>query len=369
MIIDNAALNEYPKLVKPILLIKPGHVVKASNDKAFKNLANDIHNKKFVAKIINLSTGMDFKYLNKHIRLLSQNTTEGSVLEHFNEQDVIVSIEDDLKINIEMSIDNKNENILKNQITAFKLAGSSYKVSEKYDKIHAFIQIVIENYEVYHNDLLITEVALTDISSGNYEVVNNFYKEYHINLKNLSKECYNKLDEKNKFFKFFTLDSIKELEELCEGDEIMEDALDKLKSLSSDPGFISKLEQEQIREYARRVALEQEKQEIKKQEKIEMATNLLKENVDANTILKCTGLTMEELKKIIDDNGIIIKSESQQIKEYARRVALEQEKQEIKIETQKQEKIEMAKKMLKENIDTDIIIRVTGLTKKDIQNL
>ena len=34
-----------------------------------------------------------------------------------------------------------------------------------------------------------------------------------------------------------------------------------------------------------------------------------------------------------------------------------------------EEKVEIAKKMLKENIETDIIVKITGLSKKEIENL
>ena len=97
-------------------------------------------------------------------------------------------------------------NILKNQTTAFKLAGNTYKTGDKYNKTHIFYQVCIENYDLYHNDLLITEVNLVDVSSGNYEIVNNFYKEFHINLNNISDECYNNLSERDKYFKLLTLD-------------------------------------------------------------------------------------------------------------------------------------------------------------------
>ena len=160
-----------------VIPLEPGYVVPACNDKVFKNIANDIHTRRFFAKIINFTTGIDYDYLVKNIRLASNNTQEGSVFEHFNEQDVIVTF-DNTRINVEMAIDNKNRNILKNQTTSFKLAGNVYKVSEDYKKTYYFYQICIENYNFVHNDLLITEVNLVDVSSGNYEVTNKTYKEF-----------------------------------------------------------------------------------------------------------------------------------------------------------------------------------------------
>ena len=98
-----------------------------------------------------------------------------------------------------MSIDNEDINIIKNQATAFKLTGNSYKSGDGYIREHIFYQICIENYNLYYNDLLVTEVNLVDVSSGKYEVVNRNYKEFHVNLNNLLKSCYN-LSERDRFF-------------------------------------------------------------------------------------------------------------------------------------------------------------------------
>ena len=304
MIDFKPTLEDYRRIgVEPLVPLKPGYVIKGTNDKVFKNLANDIHTRRYLAKLISLSTGIDYDYLINNMKLSSNNTQEGSVFEHFNEQDVIVTLHD-MRIDIEMSINNRNYNILKNQSTAFKLAGNTYKSGEKYDKTYIFYQVCIENYNLYHNDLLITEVNLVDVSSGDYEIVNNFYKEFHINLNNLSNECYNKLDEMDKYFKLLTLDKKDDLELLSRGDEIMEEAANKIVDLSNDPGFISELEKQQIHEYAIEYALEKAEERGKeiatKKSKVEIAKNLLKQNISIDIISTSTGLSIEEINSIED---------------------------------------------------------------------
>lgn len=114
------------------------------------------------------------------------------------------------------------------------------------------------------------------------------------------------LSEREKFFAFFTLDKIDDLEEISRGNEVLEKVLEKLKILSDDYKFINMLERDQIEEYARRVAQAQEKKEseeigFKKGEKIkqvEIANNLLKNNVDINIISDSTGLSIEEINNI-----------------------------------------------------------------------
>ena len=298
----NPTKEEYERVgMKRIFPLKPGYVIEGTNDKVFKNLANDIHTRRYLAKLISLATGIDYDYLIKNMKLSSNNTQEGNIYEHFNEQDVIVTLHD-MKIDIEMSIDNKTENIIKNQTTAFKLAGNVYKSGDKYSKTYIFYQICIENYNLFHNDLLVTEVNLVDVSSGNYEIVNKNYKEFHVNLKNLPDGCYNNLSERDKYFKLLTLNRINDLKVLSKGDEIMEEAVNKIVDLSNDSEFISQLERQQIEEYARGIALEEAKNEGKKlginERNIEIAKKMLDKKSDIGFISECTGLSIEEIEKL-----------------------------------------------------------------------
>ena len=310
------SIKDYNKVgMKPIVPLKSGYVVSLSLDRVFKNIVNDNNHKDFLAMLIHYSNGIDYDFLFKHIRLGSLSTLEDSAFEHFNEQDVIVEVSDNLRINVELSIDNKKMNVIKNSTTSFKLAGNTYKVGEKQDTERYFEQICIENYPLYDNNLLITEAAIAEVSSGKYQVINNYYREYHINLKNIPDKCYNELSKKERFFKFFTTNKVSELELLSKGDEILKKVLDKLKSLSSDPGLISKLEHDQIEEYARRVAQTQEKEESEKigfdkgkkigfdkgekAKQIEIARNLLNESIDINVISKTRGLSIEEINKVL----------------------------------------------------------------------
>ena len=117
-------------------------------------------------------------------------------------------------------------------------------------------------------------------------------------MKNIPDLCYNELQERERYFKFFTLNKIEDLKELSKGDEILKETVDKVISLSSDPNFISELEHEQIEEYARRVALEMDKEDAKQQEKIEIAKKMLVDKLSVDTISKYTGLSVSQINNI-----------------------------------------------------------------------
>lgn len=74
----------------------------------------------------------------------------------------------------------------------------------------------------------------------------------------------------------------------------MEDAANKIVSLSNDPGFISELEKQQIEEYAREVALNKKITD----EKNKIAKNMLLNNIDVSVISQCTGLSIDEINNL-----------------------------------------------------------------------
>ena len=144
---------------------------------------------------------------------------------------------------------------------------------------------------------------MIDFSSGNYESETDEFIKFHVNLKNLDNSCYN---ESMKYFKFFTLDKISDLENLVEGDEILMHSLEELKNISNDSILMDDLERRELEEYCRKIDLEEAKNEGidegKKlgvtESKIEIAKKMLDKNSEISFISECTGLSMEEISKL-----------------------------------------------------------------------
>ena len=287
--------------MKKIFPLEPGHLVPAWMDPVFKNIANDKMTRDYLAKFISFVIGIDFDYISKNMVLVDNNTQEGSLTEHHNEQDIIVSL-DNMRINVEVSMNNKDENIRKNLITWLKQTGNLYKVGDGYKLSRICYQICIENYSAFNNNLLVTEAKIVETSTGNYEVLTNDFIQYHVNLKNLPKKCYNELTEFEKFCYLLTIDLESELRKLCKGDKILMDTVEKLKIMSNDTPFITNLEKEQIEEYCHKITLEDAEKRGKKivinHEKKKKKKKSLEQNIGINTISVITGLTIEEIKKL-----------------------------------------------------------------------
>ena len=299
----------FDKITKKVVL-EEGKVVPLSNDLVFKNVVKNVVNRDFLAKIIYLVTGIDYNYLFKNMIVIDADIPDKSVFVHHNEQDVVVTI-DNKYINVEMSND-KSKNKRKNEITSHKYASSMYVKGSNYNESYIFYQIAIENYNIFKNSDLITEVGLTDLKNG--EIETDEFRKFHVNLKNIPNKCYNELSERERYFKLFLIDDIGELDKISMGDDIMKKVVETVKSLSSDPIFMSELEKQQLDEYCSAMAIvdarkegrqegrQEGKQEGKvegeKSKQIEIAKKSLNENIDIETISKITGLSIDEINKL-----------------------------------------------------------------------
>ena len=243
-------------------------VLKLTSDIVFKNILKDKNNKDFLVRIICLFTKLDKTYVSNHLIISDSDTLESNASEHHNTGDLVVDIENN-RINIEMSIDNKEINKRKNEITSYKYAFNRFKVGSDYKTGYKFIQICFENYNIFNNDLIVNEVRLVEISSSNYEIETDEYQKFHICLSNIPKEWYNKDESKltteEKTLLFFTTDDITKLTKISGGDDILENTFDSLKNISENSSIISEYENNQIFQYCYNQALtEKEEDGIKK---------------------------------------------------------------------------------------------------------
>ena len=291
----------FDKITKKVVL-EEGKVVPLSNDLVFKNVVKNVVNRDFLAKIINLVTGIDYDYLLKNMIVIDADILDKSVFVHHNEQDVVVTI-DNKYINVEMSND-KAKNKRKNEITSHKYASSMYVKGSDYSESYIFYQIAIENYNIFKNSDLVIEVGLTDLKNG--EIETDEFRKFHVNLKNIPDKCYNELSERERYFKLFLIDDIEELDKISMGDDIMKKVVETVKSLSSDPIFMSELEKQQLDEYCSAMAIVDAKKEGKlegkaegkKERNIEIARNMLAKETDVQFISECTGLSIDEINKL-----------------------------------------------------------------------
>ena len=92
--------------------------------------------------------------------------------------------------------------------------------------------------------------------------------------------------------------AINDLKKLSK-DRVVKEYMEKIEKLNEDPIFINWITKEKDEQMIKNTPLYRAAQEGMKQEKIEIAKFMMQENMNLKLINKITGLTKEEIEKLI----------------------------------------------------------------------
>lgn len=262
-------------------------------------------------------------------------------IEHYNSKkmttDILVEIEKNI-INLEMNRYYYDGLFNKNDAYYHKLMADQYKRGDKKYKAKRIIQINFNNFSNYKrfrtNEAILkfemrTKTGLVNSSFG--EV--SFGEVYHISLEKIKNKWYNKtrkesLTPLDKKLLMLCISSKQSLEEIAKGDENLTMFKDNLEEISNNEKVIGLYDSELAKEYENNCIKEEH-------EKAEKRLKKIREQLDA---------------------------EKEQLDEKAEQLDIKEEKLNNRIN-------EIARSMLKENIDFDTIKKVTSLTEEEIKNL
>ena len=222
--------------------------------------------------------------------------------------DIIISLNNKVITNIEMN--RKYWNGLENRNLAYisRIYSNQFKRGdgkEVFKKAKKHIQINLNNYNE-PKGRVVGISRLMDIETK--EEKTDQIEIHDVNLELINRNCYNKEVEEltgiEKLSKFLLSKTREEMENIM--DKKLESVLDKISELSKDErviGWYNKEEEEEmIRGSIEADALERGeakglKKGIEKRTK-EMVINMLKENINIDTISKVSGLTKDEILNI-----------------------------------------------------------------------
>lgn len=280
--------------------------------------------------------------------------------------DILVEIERNV-INLEMNAQKEIGIFEKNAAYYQKLMVEQYKRSADYRNIKRVIQINFNDFKYFSDEDIIIKFQMT---SENGLYIDPIYGEvYHVNLAILKKLWYNegKKQSLNDFdLKLLMLCASERetLDELAERDESLMNVKKNIEELSDDEDIIGLYDVKKAAEWEKnctKAYFEELEKDIKKYEedvkKYEKDVKKYEEDVKKHD---------EDVKKQEEN----IRKQQQEIekqKEDIRRQEEETRKKEL--DQEKKQKLEIAKNLLKENIDIDIILKVTSLNKEDIKDL
>lgn len=357
-------MNEIEKELQEIREKK--RVIPATFDPVFKSLLTNENNRGYLEDLICYVTKIPKEIISKNMVVVNNQLP----IEKYNNKqmntDILVEIERNV-INLEMNAQKEIGIFEKNAAYYQKLMVEQYKRSVDYRNIKRVIQINFNDFKYFSDEDIIIKFQMT---SENGLYIDPIYGEvYHVNLAILKKLWYNegKKQSLNDFdLKLLMLCASERetLDELAERDESLMNVKKNIEELSDDEDIIGLYDVKKAAEWEKnctKAYFEELEKDIKKYEE-----DVKKREEDIRKKQQEIEKQEEDIRtqqQIIEKQKEDIRKQQKDIRKY------EEETRKKELDQEKKQKLEMAKNLLKENIDIDIILKVTSLNKEDIKGL
>ena len=300
--------KQHQKILKD--LAKKKEILPATSDPIFKAIMSRCP--KYRADLVSRITGIPKDViLNTYVEKNSEYVIDNA-LERKKVSDFVFGI-DKAVINIELNIEYYAGLIERNEGYASKIKTDIVIKNQDYKLIPNVIQININRFGHFKSKEEILEFKSRD-KSGIVET-DKFIK-FHLNLKRIENkyEQGSKLNKLEKELLILTLKKVDEINKLSEGDEELMEVARNLKDITYDINTIGLYYEDEERKrventkikYYEELALEKgekrgEKRGLKmglEQGKLETAKNLIAMNLPLKDIVKATGLSEKQVRKL-----------------------------------------------------------------------
>ena len=215
-------------------------------DKIFKKVFGDPNNTDKLAYLLSTIFKIPFEDLKDNIEIIESEKRVNKVNEKMSKSDIVLNIKFSSfgKVNLEMNVGFYKEVIVRNLGYNINLLSSSLKVGKDYSEIKPVIQINFNTYDIDKNSHKILDL-FTLKNDNNYELT-DILQIYHINIDKWYKCWYNGdierySEEDQKLIRCLALLKITNNEDFtkCIGetdmeDEIKKDFVDTMDELCSD---------------------------------------------------------------------------------------------------------------------------------------
>lgn len=229
------------------------------------------------------------------------------VNENVVNSEVDLIIEDNASI-VNIEINTSNSRSIQNKNTAYfcHLILKQIKTSKDYDKVLKKVyQINLNSYDVSHEERFVTRSRLIDVETK--EEVHPILEIVDVYLAKIIKTDYTIVKERKNSLEYLlyllVCNDEKILREVYEGDSLMEKMVDEAKELTDNFDSLlyydyDELKKQEAYELGEASGVEQGVELGIEQNKVEIALNMLKKNMDTKLICEVTGLTHDELNVI-----------------------------------------------------------------------
>lgn len=166
------------------------------------------------------------------------------------------------------------------------------------------VQVNIDGYDIEGKNKLYYEYQLK--GEDDEEFYKDLIKIIHINIFKIKDKVYNesklKLNKLEKICAIFFVREREVLEKLLKGDEEFMELKEVQEQIANDEEIYDEYSKSELYAMAEREEGKEEgREEGREKEKLEIAENLLKRNVDIDIIVESTGLSKEEVENLKKD--------------------------------------------------------------------
>ena len=214
--------------------------------------------------------------------------------------DLGVELENGEYINIEIQLRDYHNIEERTTFYASKKISEQMKSGEGYNNLKPVIIIAILDYEFIELPEYVTETVRVAAEHRDYEL-NNSVKYYYIELSKFRKQNPDMTNPLNQWLSFLDMERGDLLEMASKENKNVKKAMENYEVLTGDAEVKRLAEIRLMSKLEEKSALLTEREEGKKEEKIEIAKKLLKEKMPIEKIAQITGLSEKELQELIKE--------------------------------------------------------------------
>ena len=266
-----------------------------NNDIIFKNIFNV---KETIKRL--LEETLELKV--KEVYLANTEMPVEKIKERRKILDLVVYTEKEV-INVEVNNAYKKDLYIRNFLYFCKLISSNLEKSKDYTKLGKHIQLNLTwNLQKYIpfdiREKKKLEFYVKDEETG-LKVFEDKFKIVNINMDYYVELWYSKnVENENPFLLLLAAPTIEEMDEIARGDRLMEKIAKEVKKLNFDPKITEEIAFENEHEIWANTMHSRGYEQGSKQKEIQIAQNMLKDNMPIDTIIKYTGLKKEEIESL-----------------------------------------------------------------------
>ena len=348
-------------------LRRKGEVLPATKDVVFKNLMINSH--MFLSIILEHFLGIDKKVIEKNMYLENTELPVSNAKEQRKVTDIMVRVGRNV-INLEMNAKNylglvdRNVKYITKAFSELSLSG------EGYEDANIAIQINFDLDWQYDDREIIKFVLMDPI---NNIVLTESLQIYNINLLKFHEKYYNnvELSEFERAVTLLTLNKKEDMEKISEGVEGLMEAKEEIKKLSENLGIIGVYDYEKQKEWEwKQLAKEYVKDDLALIDSLKEENALITKQIEEDKkSLEEGQKSLEEGQKSLEEGQKSLEEGQKSLEERNRAFEEDRKSFEEDKNSFEKEKKDLAKRMLEMNLSIKDIIKTTGLSKKEIEEL